>query len=114
MTYTIIVSRENVTISEKMLHEYANIITPYDQFAEVRSGKTISTYGFLYEGWQRGQLTVYHDDGRAAICLGGDSDWGEWDNDEHALRLDGFDDTHVWYVRDGKIWETADTESEEG
>lgn len=113
-TYQIIEQRENVVLDGWNLGDMLHRL-PFDQGQELRQGETISTYGFLYEGGQRGQLTVYHSQGRAAIFLGGDSDWGDWDHDSNALRLPQYDDTRVWVVDvvAGKIWEEADVSEED-
>jgi len=37
------------------------------------------TWGIIYQpGGQRGQMSHYAADDRGAICLGGDSEWGDW------------------------------------
>lgn len=110
MTYQVIATFNDVAITPATFAPLRAEVFPLDQRAEVKLGEVISTYAFLYENGQRGQLTVYHSQGRAAICLGGDSDWGDWDHDNNALRLTSGGDTILWYVDEGKIWRWADTE----
>ncbi len=112
MTYQIIESRENVTLQGYDLGDLSERL-PFDQARELKQGEVVSTYGFLYEGGQRGQLTVYHSSGRGAIFLGGDSDWGDWDNDNQSLRLTQYDDTHVWVMAGSQIWEESDISDED-
>lgn len=112
MTYQIIESRENVVLEGWDLGDFA-VRLPFDQSRELKRGETVSTYGFIYEGGQRGQLTVYHSSGRAAIFLGGDSDWGDWCDDNQSLRLSQYDDTRVWVVAGSQIWEESDISEEE-
>lgn len=49
------------------------------------------TWGITYEGGQRGQMTVWPN-GRGAICTGGDSDYGDWDEADRQLTLDERDE----------------------
>lgn len=114
MTYQIIDELENVTVTNDNIAQLREAISATDQANELKTGEVISTYGFLYEGEQRGQLTVYHSSGRAAVECGGDSNWGDWDHDETSLRLTDTDDTHVWVVAGSQIWEESDTSEEEG
>ena len=71
-----------------------------DQMAVISPG--CITWGILYSGGQRGQMTVYPETGRAAVCFGGDSIWGDWD--EHARQIT--DDN-------GQTWDTDGEEVEE-
>ncbi len=52
-----------------------------DQRAEIKVGQTVSLYAFRYEGGQRGDAIIFHDEGRGGICFGGDSDWGDVSGD---------------------------------
>lgn len=115
MTYQIVDHRENALITADNLQWYRDIVSFSDQAAELKPDEVMSTYCFLYENRQRGQLTVYHSSGRAAVALGGDSEWGDWDNDNQSLRLTHYDDTHVWRVDigAGRIWKVADIEEDE-
>jgi hypothetical protein len=64
----------SATITEDNL-DAARELLPRDQAREVVVG--CKTWA-VYYGSQRGQMTVWPS-GRAAICLGGDSEWGDWD-----------------------------------
>ena len=74
----IIVTRENIDgLKEQM---------PIDQGLEITPG--CITWGIMYEpGGQRGQMTAWPD-GRGALCLGGDSAWGDWDAELTTLYTD--------------------------
>jgi hypothetical protein len=61
-----------------------------DQRAELDVG--CETWGILYDGSQRGQMTVWPMDGRGAVCYGGDSFWGDWHEGSRTLRLDSTGD----------------------
>lgn len=61
-----------------------------DQREEVEPG--CETWGILYQpGSQRGQITVWPREGRAAIALGGPSVWGDWDPDTRTIITDYVD-----------------------
>ncbi len=113
MTYQIIDQRDDVKLTSENLAEIMQAIVANDQVDQLSIGQTVSTYAFTSDGGQRGQLTVWHDQQRGAVALGGDSDWGDWDHDANALRVTGPGDTHVWYVGNDQVWEEADTESED-
>jgi len=61
-----------------------------DQAAELAPG--CKTWPITYEGGQRGQMTVWPDTGRGAICQGGESAYGDWDEETRTLTLDAPDD----------------------
>ena len=61
-----------------------------DQRKEVEPGCEVWT--FRYEGGQTGQITTWPHNGRAAICHGGDSMWGEWDADARTITLEDLDE----------------------
>jgi len=63
---------------------------------------TVSVYKFTHAGGQSGELVVFHDEGRAAICFGGDSIWGDWDEDTKMIRTD---DGGHHYDTGGCFWE---------
>jgi len=56
------------------------------------------TWGIIYRGGQRGQMTRWPD-GRGAVCWGGDSDWGEWLGDDLHLDNGGIVDED-WQIQD--------------
>ena len=60
---------------------------PCDQAAELIVG--CRTWGTYVRG-QRGQITVWPD-GRCAVCAGGDSVWGDWDDRSGTGTLDAAD-----------------------
>jgi hypothetical protein len=65
-----------------------------DQACELCVGA--ETWGIIYEGGQRGQMSRWPTS-RGAICLGGDSLWGDWYGDQ--LRID---DGLTIYNEDGE------------
>jgi hypothetical protein len=66
-----------------------------DQSDELCPGD--ETWGIIYQpGNQRGQMTRYAN-GRGAVCFGGDSEWGEWD--EGILTIDN---SGIRYDEDGE------------
>ncbi len=60
-----------------------------DQIDDVVPGCEV--WQFEHTNGQAGQFIVFPKDGRAGICFGGDSEWGEWDNQKRTLRLDEYD-----------------------
>jgi hypothetical protein len=62
-------------------------LTAEDQLPELQIGQVVSVYDFAYEG-RNGQLTVWHDRGRAALDLGEGSYWGDWDEASGTVLLD--------------------------
>jgi len=75
-----------ITVTSENLEDIREQIPALDQQQELKVGQVISTWPVYYEpGAQRGQLTVWHegrDECRAALCLGGDSAWGRWSEEE--------------------------------
>lgn len=55
-----------------------------DQRAELAPG--CETWPIYTQG-QRGQMTVWPDAGRAAVCWGADSAYGDWDAETRTLTL---------------------------
>lgn len=83
-------SRLCVMVTEANLAELREFVRAVDQAEEITVGQTISTWPIYTEGSQRGQITVYHDEARAAVCAGGNSDWGDWlGSDDPATVLQG-------------------------
>ena len=58
---------------------------PTDQRGDLVPG--CRTWGILMTGGGRGQMTVYPTQ-RGALCLGGDSAWGDWDSATRTLSCD--------------------------
>ncbi len=67
----------------------------------------ISHYNFIHSpGERKGNVTVFHDIGRAAICLGADTKVGDWDEVFEVITLDDggkyyFDGKPVYQDDDG-------------
>jgi hypothetical protein len=74
-----------VRATDANLAEIRAAIGAPDQRAEVVPGQTISHFRLTHEGGKPGDLTIYHDSQRAAICFDGYSDWGEWNDDSREL-----------------------------
>jgi len=67
--------------------EQAQLILPVDQAREVVVD--CETWAIYYQpGDQRGQMTVWPVTGRGAICMGGDSIWGDWDEESRRLHCE--------------------------
>jgi hypothetical protein len=64
-----------ITVTEENLEEARAACVAIDQARELVPGS--KTWGIIYEGGQRGQMSRYPDDS-GAICLGGQSIWGWW------------------------------------
>ena len=76
-----------ILVTDDNIEDVREIMCAADQADEIYPGCV--TQGILYEpGQQRGQLTVYSNNMRAAICIGGYSVWGEWDDDAETLTTD--------------------------
>jgi hypothetical protein len=58
---------------------------PCDQYAEIVPGCV--TWGITHSGGRGGQMTVWPN-GRGAVAWGGNSRWGEWDEERRVLVLD--------------------------
>jgi len=76
----------HITVTAENLDEAREECSALDQRAELRPG--CETWGIIYEGGQRGQMTVWTGEGRAAVEWGADSQWGDWDATTRTLRLD--------------------------
>jgi len=95
MLRTFIVTHDNLDqIKDQMM--------ALDQIEEVKPGCLV--YQFEIEGGQAGQITAWPKAGRAGICFGGDSEWGEWSNETKTLMLDEPDDDGepICYDHDGE------------
>jgi hypothetical protein len=81
---------QHTTVTTENLELVRDQMSVVDQGAKLEPG--CETWGFLYGGGQRGQITVWPHKGRAAICHGGDSVWGSWDPNARAIIADELDD----------------------
>lgn len=80
------------TITEGNIEHTKQMCGAIDQRNELIVGCV--TWGIIYEGGQRGQMTRWPN-GRGAVAYGGDSQWGDWEshNGHNYLHLD--DDGYV-------------------
>jgi hypothetical protein len=62
-------------------------LTSDELLPEVQIGQVVSVFDFSHEG-RSGQLTIWHDSGRAAIDLGEGIMWGFWDEDSETIMVD--------------------------
>lgn len=86
-------------VTAENIDEVRGDMAACDQADELEPG--CETWGIIYEpGGQRGQMTIWPDSGRAAVCHGGDSTWGDWDSDDLTLQCD--DPRDVFYDADGE------------
>jgi hypothetical protein len=91
-----------VEITVDNMQDIKGMMAACDQATEVYPGCV--TWGIIYDGGQRGQMTIYPKTGRAALCLGGDSIWGDWSGG--CLHADSGEE--IW-TSDGEL--VADTEA---
>jgi hypothetical protein len=80
------IASTRVVATADNLDEVRDACAALDQRAELKPG--CETWGTVYAGGQRGQVTVWPEEGRAAVCWGADSQWGDWDDAARTLRLD--------------------------
>src|SRR4051794_6217966 len=74
--------------------EFVHTIKARDQRREVKIGDVISH--FYDEDFDNEEIEVliWHNHGRAAVCYyDGDSEWGNWHDDEQTIHLD---DPDLW------------------
>ncbi len=75
------------TVTADNINMVIEDVAALDQHREMRAG--CETWAIFYEpGHQRGQMTVWPDDGRSAVCWGADSSWGDWDGAARILTFD--------------------------
>jgi hypothetical protein len=79
---------ERVTVTEDNIDMIREMVSSDDQRIEVTIGRTISTWPIYLGHGRWGQMTVYHDTGRAALDRGGGSIWGDWDEERVAMTTD--------------------------
>jgi hypothetical protein len=94
-------------VTESNIEDIREMMAAGDQAEEIYPGCV--TWGIQYSGGQRGQMTVYPKTGRAAVCFGGDSIWGDW-SESDAQMTD--DNGQVWDT-DGNEVETEEEEDED-
>lgn len=75
-----------ITVTAENLVDARDACSALDQRVELKPG--CETWGIIYEGGQRGQMTVWPEEGRAAVEWGADSQWGDWIELSRTLRLD--------------------------
>jgi len=80
-----------ITVTEENLADVRGCV-PRDQSDEIEIG--CETWGIIYGGSCRGQITVWPEQARAAIEFGGDSEWGDWNAQEKLI-----------YVEDGPVYD---------
>ncbi|NUB25745.1 hypothetical protein GAY30_12705 [Azospirillum brasilense] len=78
LLYPTTVTAENIETVRELL--------PCDHAAEIEVG--CETWGITYGGGQRGQITVWPEQKRAAGCYRGDSDWGDWSEESRTITLE--------------------------
>ena len=83
---TVLIHRRKIT-NQGDLESVQFTMTSDDQLTELRIGQEVSVFDFAHDG-RSGQLTVWHDSGRAAIDLGEGTLWGVWDEDEQTIMVD--------------------------
>ena len=98
---------EHFFVTAENLRDARESCIAIDQRNEMEPG--CETWGITYAGGQRGQMTVSTETGRGAVMWGGDSEWGNWDEDDRTLHLDN----GAIVNEEGEIIAEAD-ESEEG
>lgn len=87
-----------VRVTSDNLDEVISSMAALDQAEELAPG--CITWAIFYDpGDQRGQMTVWPN-GRGAMACGGDSVWGDWDEDSQTLQIDDGGGT---YDCDGEI-----------
>ena len=83
---TVLIHRRTIA-NQGDLESVQFTMTAQDQLPELQLGQVVSVFDFDYHG-RSGQLTVWHDRGRAAIDLGEGSRWGDWDEGTETILLD--------------------------
>lgn len=89
-----------ITITAENIEQMKDQL-PGDQARELAIG--CRTWGVTYAGSCRGQITVWPN-GRGAVCLGGDSVWGDWGNNAQLLYTEDYDESgrSIAYTTDGE------------
>lgn len=91
-----------IIVTADNLEDVKEMIGVRDQAAELKPG--CESWGFFYSGGCRGQITIWPEEGRAAIEFGGDSAWGDWDADRRIIVTDVCDEDGavIAYDEDGE------------
>lgn len=76
---------DETTVTAENIEQVREMCTACDQAKALEPG--CITWGFTGEGGQRGQMTTWPN-GRAAIALGGDSLWGDYDPSNELMQVD--------------------------
>lgn len=84
-------SMERVLITEENIDDMRQRIMPCDQRAEVAIGRTLTHYRHADLNSPATHVTIVHTTGRAGWCTGGDSSWGEWDDEQQTITPDDED-----------------------
>ena len=92
-------------VTAENIDEVREDMAACDQANELEPG--CETWGIIYEpGGQRGQMTIWPEDQRGAVCHGADSAWGDWYSNKMMLQLD--DPRDVFYDVAGEEIEEAE------
>lgn len=83
---TVLIHRRTIA-TQSDLESVEFTMSAQDQLPELQIGQVVSVFDFAYEG-RNGQITVWHDRGRAALDLGEGSRWGDWDETTATVLLD--------------------------
>jgi hypothetical protein len=76
---------QKIIVTAENIEDVRESVPVVDQMAELEVG--CETWGIIYQGGQRGQMTIWPS-GRGAVMHGGDSEWGEWDAQSRTLTTD--------------------------
>ena len=99
------VALERVTITRDNCIDVLAAITARDQRREVRVGDVISHEWEDHFDGEKDEITIWHNRRRAAVCRdGGDSEWGDWDEQRQVIVPDesGSDGRQVLLDRHGE------------
>jgi hypothetical protein len=96
-----------IRVNEDNINAIKDDIDALDQRGEIGIGQIVSTWPIRCANGDRGQITLWHETQRAAICFGGDSLWGDWNPSTSTISTDP--DGEV-YDADGKLVSDDDHE----
>ncbi len=85
-------------VTEDNIEQVREEISSLDQREKLEVG--CETWAVFYTGRQRGQMTVWPDKGLAALDLGGNSIWGDWDSNARNLITEDEDENGFKIVYD--------------
>lgn len=66
---------DHIVVTASNIEATRETIGTRDQAKRLEPG--CETWGIIYDGGQRGQMTRWPN-GRGAVAFGGDSEWGDW------------------------------------